>query len=77
MISLSGISAFDWLEEFRANQGRRDELSGVREGAPEALLQLHAHAFPEVIALPGGCILTRDQHKQLQSFLKNPHVNEW
>jgi hypothetical protein len=77
MIQASGISAFDWLEEFRANEGRRDELSGVREAAPEALLQLHAHAFPEAIALPGGCVLTSNQYRELESFRKNVHVNKW
>ncbi|PNF13979.1 hypothetical protein B7P43_G08669 [Cryptotermes secundus] len=68
--------AFDWLEEFRANEGRRDELSGVREGASEELLQLHARAFPEVIALPGGCVITATQYKELEEFRKNAHVNK-
>lgn len=71
------ISAFDWLEEFRANEGRRDELSGVKEGASEELLHLHARAFPEVIALPGGCVITANQYKELEDFRKNAHVNKW
>jgi hypothetical protein len=49
----------------------------VKEGASEALLELHTHAFPEVVALPGGCIITANQYKELEDFRKNAHVNKW
>lgn len=72
------ISAFDWLEEFRANEGRTDETSGVREGASAVPLhQLPARTLPEVIAFPGGCVLTATQYKELEGFRKNTHVNKW
>jgi hypothetical protein len=71
------ISAFDWLEEFRTNEGRTDEMTGLREGALAVPLQLPARTLPEVIALPGGCVLTAKQYKELEGFRKNVLVNKW
>ncbi|XP_069692033.1 uncharacterized protein [Periplaneta americana] len=67
--------AYDWLEEFRANEGRENEMVGVREGASSLPLQLHARILPEMIALPGGCVLTANQYKELEGFRKSVHVN--
>lgn len=71
------ILAFDWLEEFRANEGRTDKMSGVREEASAVPLQLHARTVPEAVALPGGCVLTANQYMELEGFRRNAHVNKW
>jgi len=71
------ISAFDWLEEFRANEGRTDGMPALREDASSVPLQLPALTLPEVIALPGGCVITAKQYKQLEGFRKNVLVNKW
>lgn len=71
------ISAFDWLEEFRANEGRTDKMSGVRGAASGVPLQLRARTFPEAVALPGGCVLTANQYMELEGFRRNAHVNKW
>jgi len=71
------IAAFDWLEEFRANEGRTDGMPALREDALSVPLQLPARTLPEVIALPGGCVLTAKQYKELEGFRKNVLVNKW
>ena len=78
MNSLSDvISAFDWLEEFRTNEGRTDGMPALREDALSEPLPIPARTLPEVIALPGGCVLTAKQYKELEGFRKNVLVNKW
>ncbi|XP_021913886.1 uncharacterized protein LOC110826984 [Zootermopsis nevadensis] len=68
--------AFDWLEEFRANEGRTDKTSGVRQGASGVPVQLRTRTIPEAITFPGGCVLTANQYMELEGFRRNAHINK-
>jgi hypothetical protein len=40
-------------------------------------LLLSAKEAPETIALPGGCLLSEEQYRDLLLFRKNQHVSSW
>jgi hypothetical protein len=52
-------------------------MPALREDTISAPQQIPARTLPEVIALPGGCVLTAKQYKELEGFRKNVLVNKW
>lgn len=75
--------AFDWLEGPSSSLGKvfsskdsSGELFDLKDQKPKthSLKQLRSH--PEVVALPGGCLLTQRQYKELEGFKESPHIKK-